>query len=529
MIIVLCNCIGVFVQYCSLGRSTVGMVRTYKKITEQGTPADLMRTAVKKIIEDGTPLREVSTALSIPRGTLQRYVKDARSRGTRSMEYQKTKATRQVFTSTQEVMLKEYLITASKHHHGLTKKQTRELAWQYAKRSGVSYPSKWDENNIAGEDWISGFLKRHKELSCRKPEATSLSRSTSFNRVNVSAFFDNLENIREKHNFDAGDIWNMDETALTTVHKPPKVIAERSARQVGQVTSAERGTLTTMIAAVNAAGGFIPPMMIFPRVNYRPHMITGAPTGTIGAANPSGWTSSEIFVQWLNHFIRHTRVTKQRPVLLTMDNHESHMSIEAIDLAKDNGIVLLTFPPHCSHKMQPLDVSVYGPLKQYYDNACNAWQLDNAGQTLTIYNIAQMLGVAFPRAFVTSNIQSGFRKAGIFEFNRHIFQDYDFLGSYVTDRPAPSSEPVASCSYSPSSGLQETTSMVVANPLTPDQVRPHPKAGPRKTTRGSRKRRSTSILTDTPVKDRLRREAEERAQKKVRGGKVICNNCYHLI
>ena len=97
----------------------------------------------------------------------------------------------------------------------------------------------------------------------------------------MNAFFDNLESIREKHNFDDGDIWNMDETALTTVHKPPKVIAERSARQVGQVTSAERGILTTMIAAVNAAGGFIPPMMIFPRVNYKPHMITGAPTGPL--------------------------------------------------------------------------------------------------------------------------------------------------------------------------------------------------------------------------------------------------------
>ena len=90
------------------------MVRTYKKKTKPGTPADLMRTAVKKIVEDGTPLREVATALSIPRGTLQRYVKDARSRRTESIEYQKMKATRQVFTTSQEVMLKEYLITSSK-------------------------------------------------------------------------------------------------------------------------------------------------------------------------------------------------------------------------------------------------------------------------------------------------------------------------------------------------------------------------------------------------------------------------------
>ena len=50
----------------------------------------------------------------------------------------------------------------------------------------------------------------------------------------------------------------MDETRLTTVHKPPKVIAGKKAKQVGQVTSAERGVLTTVVCAINAAGGCIP-------------------------------------------------------------------------------------------------------------------------------------------------------------------------------------------------------------------------------------------------------------------------------
>ena len=118
----------------------------------------------------------------------------------------------------------------------------------------------------------------------------------------------------------------MDETGLTTVHKPLKVIAERKARQVGQVTSAERGVLTTVICAVSAAGGTIPPLMIFPRVNFEPYMLSGAPAGTVGAANQSGWTSTEIFIKWLNHFIENTRASKEKPVLLLMDNHDSHVS-----------------------------------------------------------------------------------------------------------------------------------------------------------------------------------------------------------
>ena len=53
-------------------------------------------------------------------------------------------------------------------------------------------------------------------------------------------------------------------------------------------------------------------------------------------------------------------------VLIIFDNHESHISIDSINLAKGNGIVLLIFPPHTSHKLQPLDRTVYGPFKKYY-------------------------------------------------------------------------------------------------------------------------------------------------------------------
>ena len=46
----------------------------------------------------------------------------------------------------------------------------------------------------------------------------------------------------------------MDETGLTTVHVPPKVIGPKSVKQLGQVTSAERGTLTTVVGCVSASG-----------------------------------------------------------------------------------------------------------------------------------------------------------------------------------------------------------------------------------------------------------------------------------
>ena len=426
-------------------------------------------------------------------------------------------------------------------------RQARQLAYEFAKKSDRNYPSSWDENEMAGEDWIDGFLKRNGDLSCRKPEATSLSRGTSFNKTNVKKFHDNLSDVMTRYNFEPRDIWNMDETGLTTMHKPPKVIAERKARQVGQVTSAERGVLTTVICAVSAAGGTIPPLMIFPRVNFKPYMLSGAPAGTVGAANQSGWTSTEIFIKWLNHFIENTRASKEKPVLLLMDNHDSHVSIEAIQLAKNNGVIMLTFPPHCSHKLQPLDISVYGPLKRYFNDACNSWQLDNPGKTLTIYNMAELLGKCFGRAMTPSNITAGFRRPGISPFDRHTFSDDEFLGSYVTDRPEASNESapdgdgtttdrdaanhavttpthvdraVPGCSYA----LPSTSTVP---DITPENIRPYPKAPPRKNS--GHRRKSTAILTDTPVKEKLEREAAEKASRKRSHSKVMATKKVNFI
>lgn len=57
-----------------------------------------------------------------------------------------------------------------------------------------------------------------------------------------------------------------------------------------------------------------------------------------------------------------------------MDNHEAHLSTDGITYAKENGIVILTLPPHTPSKFQPLDRCVYEPFKTY-NQGLNAWML----------------------------------------------------------------------------------------------------------------------------------------------------------
>lgn len=59
------------------------------------------------------------------------------------------------------------------------------------------------------------------------------------------------------------------------MHKPPEVAAAKSVKQVGHVTSAERGTSVTTCCATNA-GGFIYPFFLCLRVSFKDYMLSGA-------------------------------------------------------------------------------------------------------------------------------------------------------------------------------------------------------------------------------------------------------------
>ena len=162
-------------------------------------------------------------------------------------------------------------------------------------------------------------------------------------------------------------------------------------------------------------------MLVFLRVKLRDHMMKGAPPDSIGVANPSGWMSAACCTEFIKHFIKHTKCSKDSPVILILNNYDSHISIETIDLFKENGVTLLTLPPHCNHKLQPLDRSIYGPFKTFYNQAANAFMASHPGKTISIYDVAELVGKADEQALTPRRIRSGFAASGIWPFNRDVF------------------------------------------------------------------------------------------------------------
>ena len=259
------------------------MVRNYIRKTDKGPAPDIIRRAVNHYCTSNDGTKRTAELFGVARSTLRDPLKtlnkisdpERRTSANISVGY-----VHQVFSDEQE--LAKYFHHAAEIYFGLCAVEVRVLAYQCAKHFNITMAPSWVEREQAGTDWFTGFLKRHANLSIRTPEATSIGRASAFNRTNVDIFFHKLGPVLDRHMFEAKDIWNVDETRVTTVQKPRKVAASAGVKQVGSFVSSERGELVTVCVAVSAGGQAIPPFFVFLRVKFSDHFLRGAPTGSKG-------------------------------------------------------------------------------------------------------------------------------------------------------------------------------------------------------------------------------------------------------
>ncbi|XP_053951237.1 uncharacterized protein LOC128858766 [Anastrepha ludens] len=404
------------------------------------TDNNVVLQAIKSCIIDENAIRKSAREHGINDRTLSRYVQKTKDnfediskvKDEDLLEFIRVVGTRtpsnMVFSPAQEKELVGYILKCVTHYYGLSINELKELAYQFARKLSLRYPPEWDNDCKAHRKWYILFMQRHSELTLRTPEQTSMNRVKAFCKPNVDKFFANLSRLIDVHNFDNCSIYNMDESGFSTVPtKIGKVIAMKGVRRVGKLESAERGTMVTMALTVGANGDSVPPFFLFPSKNMQSTFLDNVSPGTAGFANDSGWMCQPEFVRYIRHFIMFLKPSKDHPVLLLMDNHVSHMSVEALDIAAANGVHILSFPPHCSHRLQPLDVSVFGPVKTYYKSQCSAWQKNNANKVLEIRHIAGLVCATLDLALTPKIIKAGFAATGIAPFNPDIFTDADFV------------------------------------------------------------------------------------------------------
>ena len=283
--------------------------------------------------------------------------------------------------------------------------------------------------------WAQRWLKSHPNiLEVNKFKAVDVKRRIfEVNEGAVNAYFDHLEREIQEFNILVPDMWNADEAGvqigvLASGTVKVIVLKENVKRKVGtlplllsyihaylvlqpEIDNPNNRESSTLIAGGSAMGHKIPLYIIFKSNAVEAFAATNIDRRIRFAQSPTGFSNAELFLDWLQHFNRHSweesstcqalgfsftewfghdetgyidgtkdmvpnehgnlelRHAGARCVsppiyrLLIIDGFSAHVDIRAAEYATHFDIRIVPLPPNSTHLTQPCDVSVFQPLK----------------------------------------------------------------------------------------------------------------------------------------------------------------------
>src|SRR4051794_38543097 len=114
-----------------------------------------------------------------------------------------------------------------------------------------------------------------------------------------------------------------------------------------------------------------------------------------------------------------------------MDGHSSHYTLELLEYACANAIVILGYPPHCTHVLQGLDVVCFAKMKAEFRQEIQAYKNLHRDK-VTKNALAGVFGRAFLRSFTPDTVKAAFVATGVHPFNPNAIREEQMKPSLPT-------------------------------------------------------------------------------------------------
>ena len=326
----------------------------------------------------------------------------------------------QYLTPQEEKALEAHILRCHRNGHPLQVKDLPLLAAVIVRqRSSVfQLPAADQDVHPPTKTWTQAFKKRHPDICSRRLKALDSRRDGPNIRDKVIHWFEIIGQELRNPSILPENVYNMDETGiiLSAPHSMKMLVSRDvlcSTRGVGV-----QRTLVTAVECVSAWGQSLTPLIVWPAATHRSNWTTHPTPGWHFAVSRKGYADKDISLYWIRHvFEPQTRArANHKPRILISDGFASHESAELIQFCFANNIILCRLLSHTSHKLQPLDVAVFGPLKTAYREQVERLHRGGAN-TVGKEHFTLLYSRARDVALTVRNIKSGWAKAGLFPFN----------------------------------------------------------------------------------------------------------------
>ncbi|CAE6459245.1 unnamed protein product, partial [Rhizoctonia solani] len=283
--------------------------------------------------------------------------------------------------------------------------------------------------------WCWRFLHCHcHRLKYKHAYKLDPKQASGFNRPTVETYFNMVKKLMEDYNIPIEHIYNMDEKGL-------QIGGGRSTSRCkhifGLLQKAQYKLkhdcleLMTIIECICANGFAMKPTFV-----HQP--------GDVGfwwenkeigccVSTKNGWTSDDICEAWFTKVFLRTAIERRvlnAPIVLILDGHGSHISMQVLNAAYKNSIFIICLPPKTTHKLQPLDVGVFNLVQVAWKRLCE----DSAevGEPITKIAAISRYMEARKTGLHPAAVKDAWQRSGQSPLNPGIFGDEDYAPSAVS-------------------------------------------------------------------------------------------------
>jgi hypothetical protein len=357
---------------------------------------------------DYASISRTSRVFNIPRSTLYNRIQKPSSK---IQGYTK----QQLLSPIEEETLENWIYRAAKLGAPISLRLLIILAEEIQKnRNSISAESTYTP---ISRKWTERFRARYPRIKTCFTRPIDTLRLEGTDYSTLKPYFDRLGQLFRENKYPPSAIFNVDETSFSIGStRGSFALYDRRATPKGKRQPGRQEWITS-IECISASGVTLLPTLIFEGEKLNSEWIPDStPLDWIFTTSNKGWTNDSIGFEWLKtSFEPFTRNFRDSQYLLLIDGYSSHLTEQFIGFCIAKNIDLFCLPPYSSHLTQPLDLSIFGPLK-----TALTFEVDRIFRSST----SRLPRIEWVEAFIKArnkvfrlpSILSGFQKGGIYPY-----------------------------------------------------------------------------------------------------------------
>ena len=192
------------------------------------------------------------------------------------------------------------------------------------------------------------------------------------------SFLDDVHSIVTMEEIPPELIWNWDQTKIKLVPLSNWTMEQKGAQRVEIVGINDKRQITAVFCGT-LTGDFLPIQLIYQGKSPHCHPRYNFPLEWHITHSPKHWSTEQTMLQYIEHiivpYVETTRdlMNDEKPALVIMDNFKGQVTASVNALLDSHNIHVCLIPPNTTNVLQPMDISVNKPAKDFIKREFEQW------------------------------------------------------------------------------------------------------------------------------------------------------------